>query len=72
MKEVLIILLLSVLAACGITFGLYYLMEVRPCYRYGEIYGIQSNYLGRCYVEYKGVWVAKYYHESYMNNLVEE
>ena len=71
MKEFLIVLALCVLATCGIVFGLHHMIEVRPCYQYGELHGIQSKHLGRCYVEYKGVWVSKYYHESYMDDLIE-
>ena len=63
MKEFFCVLIAVCLLASGIVAGVYYLVEVRPCVKYGEMVGLEAKFARRCYVKRDGVWIQMYYND---------
>jgi len=66
MKEFVAILTLAVTLTFAIVFGVHYLIDVRPCGKYGEMVKLESKFIsGRsCYVKRDGVWIEKFYNDQ--------
>lgn len=63
MKEVLPIAGSFLVMSIILVVGMKYLVEDYPCHKYGKMYNLPTEFVGRCYIKINGIWVSRNYHD---------